>query len=87
MPAPKGRHGDQSIDGAALRGAVESGPAVIGASALRALFHDLEYGGISREPDKTYFLKDVSRALVSPFGVEATEIMMDRIHRELAKQA
>lgn len=87
MRVSKGRHGDQLIDAAVLRGVIERGLAVIGASALRALFHDLEFGGISLERGKAYSLKDVSRVLVSLFGAEATEIMMDRIRRELAKRA
>ncbi|NWG37090.1 hypothetical protein [Nitrososphaera sp.] len=86
MRAPKGKHGDQLIDGAVLRGVIERGLAVIGASALRALFHDLEFGGIMLEQGKAYSLKDLSRALASLFGAEATEIMMDRIRRELARQ-
>jgi hypothetical protein len=85
--ASEGRHKDQLIDGAVLRGVVERSLGVIGASALRALFHDLEFGGIMLEPGKAYTLKDVSRVLVSLFGMEATEIMMDRIRRELARHA
>lgn len=87
MRVSKSRYGDQLIDGAVLRGVIERGLNVVGASALRALFHDLELGGIFLEPGTAYALKDVSRVLVSLFGREATEIMIDRIRRELAKQA
>lgn len=87
MRVSKNRHGDQLIDGAVLKGVIERGLGVIGASALRALFHDLEFGGIFLEAGKAYTLKDVGRVLVSLFGVEASEIMMDRIRRELARQA
>jgi hypothetical protein len=80
------RHKEQPIDGAVLREIIECALKVLGASALRALIHDLEAGGIVLEQDRSYSLKDVSRVLESLFGPDATGIIMARIYREVGQK-
>lgn len=82
MRGAQNRHKDQPIDGAVLKGIIERALKVLGASALRALLHDLEMGGISLQSGRHYSLKDVNRVLYSLFGPDATGIIMARIYSE-----
>lgn len=87
MRASKGRHKDQLIDGTSLKRIIERSLSVIGLPALRALLHDLEAAGIYLEQGKAYSLNEVRRVLVSLFGADATDIMMDRIYREFGARS
>lgn len=87
MRASKGRHKDQLIDGTSLKRIIERSLSVIGLPALHALLHDLEAAGIYLEHGKAYSLNEVRRVLVSLFGAEATDIMMDRIYREFGARS
>lgn len=70
-----------------LKRIIERGLHVIGSPALRALLHDLETAGIYLEQGKAYSLNEVRSVLLSLFGPDATDIMMERIYRELGSRS
>jgi hypothetical protein len=87
LRASKSRHKDQLIEGTSLKRIIERSLSVIGTPAMCALLHDLETAGIYLEQGKAYSLNEVRRVLVSLFGADATDIMMDRIYREFGARS
>ena len=67
-----------------VKEALGEASAVLGRSAQDALFHDLEFNGITFK-DRHYTLRQVEDALGKIFGREGTALLMQRVEKALKR--
>ncbi len=72
------------INSSTLRNAIQRGVSVLGRAAIDSIIEDLERHGIDlNDPSPRYTLRQLEVVFTQIFGVDVTQLLMERIRQEL----